>query len=113
MLAGEMSECTSRIQGGLVGWVERGQMAPMFEQAAFDADIGELVRAETHFGLHLIKVEAERYALAAAFDASIHICDAAQCQAALAQYLASRTRFTSLSAHSSVFWNATAFAMLY
>ncbi|KAL3146812.1 hypothetical protein ABBQ38_014789 [Trebouxia sp. C0009 RCD-2024] len=60
MLAGEMSECTSRIQGGLVGWIERGQMAPMFEQAAFEADIGELVRAETHFGLHLIKVEAER-----------------------------------------------------
>lgn len=60
MLAGEISECTSRIQGGLVGWIERGQMAPMFEQAAFEADIGELVRAETHFGLHLIKVEAER-----------------------------------------------------
>ena len=108
MLAGEMSECTSRIQGGLVGWIERGQMAPMFEQAAFDADIGELVRAETHFGLHLIKVEAERYGLAAAFDASIHICDAAQCSAALAPSLGSWTRFTSLSAHSSVFWNVTA-----
>lgn len=60
MLAGEMSECTSRIQGGLVGWIERGQTAPMFEQAAYEAEIGELVRAETHFGLHLIKVEAER-----------------------------------------------------
>lgn len=60
MLAGEMSECTSRIQGGLVGWIERGQTAPMFEQAVYEADIGELVRAETHFGLHLIKVEAER-----------------------------------------------------
>lgn len=60
MLAGEMSECTSRIRGGLVGWIERGQTAPMFEQAVYEADIGELVRAETHFGLHLIKVEAER-----------------------------------------------------
>lgn len=72
MLAGEMSECTSRIQGGLVGWIERGQMAPMFEQAAFEADIGELVRAETHFGLHLIKVEAERYSLAAAVDMTMY-----------------------------------------
>ena len=60
MLAGEMSECRSRLQGGLVGWIERGQTAPTFEQAAFEADVGELVRAETHFGLHLIKVEAER-----------------------------------------------------
>lgn len=61
MLAGELSECRgSRMQGGLLGWIERGQVAPMFEQAAFEADIGELVRAETQFGLHLIKVEAER-----------------------------------------------------
>lgn len=61
MLAGELSECRgSRMQGGLVGWIERGQTAPMFEEAAFEANIGELVRAETHFGLHLIKVEAER-----------------------------------------------------
>ena len=34
----------------------------MFEEAVYEADIGELVRAETHFGLHLIKVEAERQA---------------------------------------------------
>ena len=60
MLAGEMSECESRVHGGSVGWIERGQTAPTFEQAVFEADLGELVRAETHFGLHLIKVEGER-----------------------------------------------------
>ena len=61
MLAGELSECRgSRMQGGNIGWIQRGQTAPMFEQAAFEADIGELVRAETQFGLHLIRVQAER-----------------------------------------------------
>lgn len=61
MLAGELSECRgSRMQGGDIGWIQRGQTTPMFEQAAFEADIGELVRAETQFGLHLIRVQAER-----------------------------------------------------
>lgn len=61
MLAGELSDCRgSRMQGGEVGWIKRGQTTPMFEQAAFEADIGELVRVETQFGLHLIKVQAER-----------------------------------------------------
>lgn len=62
MLAAEYSNCGSSIKGGLVGWIEKGRTAPMFEEAVYEADIGELVRAETHFGLHLIKVEAERQA---------------------------------------------------
>ncbi|DBA88422.1 TPA: hypothetical protein ACH3X2_004913 [Trebouxia sp. C0005] len=61
MLAGELSECRgSRMRGGDIGWIQRGQTTPMFEQAAFEADIGELVRVETQFGLHLIRVQAER-----------------------------------------------------
>ncbi|DBA73267.1 TPA: hypothetical protein ACH3X1_011329 [Trebouxia sp. C0004] len=61
LLAGELSECRgSRMQGGDIGWIQRGQTTAMFEQAAFEADIGELVRAETQFGLHLIRVQAER-----------------------------------------------------
>lgn len=70
MLAGELSECRgSRMRGGDIGWIQRGQTTPMFEQAAFEADIGELVRVETQFGLHLIRVQAERQV------ATLHIID--------------------------------------
>ena len=63
MLAAEHSDCGSRVKGGALGWIEKDQTAPTFEEAVFEASIGELVRAETHFGLHLIKVEAERQAM--------------------------------------------------
>ena len=58
--AAEFSDCRSRLRGGAAGWIKKGQTAPMFEEAVFEASIGELVRAETHHGLHLIRVEAER-----------------------------------------------------
>lgn len=48
-------------QGGDLGWVDRGQMVPAFEQAAFGLGKGELsepVRSE--FGLHLIQVTEAR-----------------------------------------------------
>lgn len=60
LLAAEFSDCRSRLKGGASGWVDKGQTAPTFEEAVFEASIGELVRAETHHGLHLIRVEAER-----------------------------------------------------
>src|SRR5690606_20588162 len=48
-------------QGGDLGWVERGQMVPAFEQAAFSLEQGEIsepVRSE--FGLHLIQATEVR-----------------------------------------------------
>ena len=59
-IAAEYSNCASSVRGGAIGWVEKDRTAPTFEEAVYEADIGELVRAETHHGLHLIKVEAER-----------------------------------------------------
>lgn len=60
MLAAEYSNCGSSVKGGLVGWIEKGRTALTFEEAVYEADMGELVRAETQYGLHLIRVEAER-----------------------------------------------------
>ena len=35
---------------------------PVFEKAAFDAPVGQVVRAKTRFGLHLLRVVDERCA---------------------------------------------------
>ncbi len=61
-LAKELSEDrASKIKGGDVGWFNRGRMAPEFEEAAFGAEIGEIVGpVKTRFGYHLIKVEGRR-----------------------------------------------------
>lgn len=49
----------SASQGGDLGWIERGQMVPAFEEAAVSLDPGEVSEpVETPFGLHLIVVEA-------------------------------------------------------
>lgn len=53
----------SAARGGDLGWFGRGQMVAPFENAAFDAEVGEVVGpVETDFGYHLIRVEdrAER-----------------------------------------------------
>ena len=61
-MAEEHSVCPSRKQGGSMGWVDPAIMSPVLAEAAFQADIGELVQAESRHGLHLIHVEAERCA---------------------------------------------------
>lgn len=44
-------------RGGDLGWFGRGRMVPPFEQAAFGAQVGEIVGpVESQFGLHIIKV---------------------------------------------------------
>ena len=58
-MARRYSDDGSASQGGDLGWFGRGQMADAFEQAAFDAQPGELVGpVESEFGYHLIRVEA-------------------------------------------------------
>ncbi|MEL7061473.1 MAG: peptidyl-prolyl cis-trans isomerase, partial [Acidobacteriota bacterium] len=47
-------------RGGDLGNFGRGAMVKPFEEAAFGAEIGELVIAESNFGVHLIKVESKQ-----------------------------------------------------
>jgi len=57
----------SAVQGGDLGFFERGQMVAAFDQAAFALEPGEISEVvESPFGLHLIKVEEKEVP---AFDA--------------------------------------------
>lgn len=67
--AKEYSTCPSGKQGGDLGEFGTGQMVPEFEQAAFAAEIGQIVGpVKTQFGAHLIKVEAKNEAKVAALE---------------------------------------------
>ncbi|CAH2072369.1 unnamed protein product [Thlaspi arvense] len=59
-LAAEHSICPSKKEGGILGWVKRGQMVPEFEEAAFGAEPNNVVRCKTQFGWHLLQVLSER-----------------------------------------------------
>ncbi|XP_042507243.1 rhodanese-like/PpiC domain-containing protein 12, chloroplastic [Macadamia integrifolia] len=61
-LAVEYSICPSKEQGGMLGWVQKGQMVPEFEEAAFNAPLNKVVRCKTKFGWHLLQVLSEREA---------------------------------------------------
>jgi peptidyl-prolyl cis-trans isomerase D len=55
--------------GGDLGWFGRGRMVPPFEQAAFDATIGEVVGpVKTQFGYHLIQVQEKRAGATSPFE---------------------------------------------
>ncbi|GKU93470.1 hypothetical protein SLEP1_g7063 [Rubroshorea leprosula] len=59
-LALEYSICPSKEEGGMLGWVRKGQMVPEFEEAAFSAPLNKVVRCKTQFGWHLLQVLSER-----------------------------------------------------
>ncbi|XP_078438566.1 rhodanese-like domain-containing protein / PPIC-type PPIASE domain-containing protein [Wolffia australiana] len=59
-LAVEHSICPSKKDGGMLGWVRRGQMVPEFEEVAFGAPLNKVVRCKTQFGWHLVQVISER-----------------------------------------------------
>ncbi|KAF9675653.1 hypothetical protein SADUNF_Sadunf09G0054700 [Salix dunnii] len=59
-LAVEYSLCPSKEEGGMLGWVRKGQMVPEFEKAAFSAPLNKVVRCKTKFGWHLLQVISER-----------------------------------------------------
>ena len=56
-LARAHSTCPSASAGGVIGWIDRGQTVPAFEEVAFSTPIGGPVgKATTQFGVHLIEV---------------------------------------------------------
>lgn len=56
-MARRHSQDQSAADGGDLGWRERGTMADRFEQAAFNAAVGEIVGpVRSEFGYHLIRV---------------------------------------------------------
>lgn len=59
-LAVEYSMCPSKEDGGMLGWVRKGQMVPEFEEAAFSAPLNKVVKCKTKFGWHLLQVLSER-----------------------------------------------------
>lgn len=47
----------SAIKGGDLGWFQKGQMVQPFQKACFEANKGDIVVAESQFGLHIIDVQ--------------------------------------------------------
>lgn len=67
--AKEFSTCPSNAQGGSLGEFGRGQMVPEFDQAAFAAEVGQVIGpVKTQFGYHLIKVEEKNEATVMPYD---------------------------------------------
>ena len=67
--AQQYSTCPSGQKGGDLGEFGKGQMVKEFEDAAFTAEIGQVVGpVATQFGYHLIKVEAKNEATVAEFE---------------------------------------------
>ena len=67
--AKEFSSCPSGQRGGDLGEFGKGQMVKEFEDAAFAAEIGQVVGpVQTQFGCHLIKVENKSEATVSTFE---------------------------------------------
>lgn len=67
--AKESSTCPSGAKGGDLGEFAKGQMVKEFEDAAFTAEIGQVVGpVQTQFGYHLIKVESRKPASEVPFE---------------------------------------------
>ena len=67
--ADQYSESEAALSGGDLGFFQRGQMVPAFEETAFSMAIGQVSDLVlTKFGVHLIKVTAKRAPTKLSFD---------------------------------------------
>ena len=55
----EYSIYLSNEEGGMLGWVRKGQMVLDLEEVAFNALSNKVVRCKTKFGWHLLQVISE------------------------------------------------------
>lgn len=53
----------SAAEGGDLGWFDEGQMVKPFSDACFNNEVGAVVKVETQFGVHLIKVTGHTEAI--------------------------------------------------
>jgi parvulin-like peptidyl-prolyl isomerase len=68
-LAIQHSEGPAAAEGGLVGWIERGELVPELENVAFSLTPGDISPViETEFGMMLLKVEEKVDAGLATFE---------------------------------------------
>jgi len=74
----------SAVQGGDLGYFEKGQMVPQFEQAAFSLKPGQMSDlVETQFGYHIIKVAEKKEA---------HVVPLDEAKPQIEQYLKEQNR---------------------
>ena len=60
-LAKRFSKCPSKSKGGNLGWFDKGQMVPEFEQACINWKTGDVVGpVKTEFGYHIIKITGQK-----------------------------------------------------
>ncbi|MDR0993999.1 MAG: peptidylprolyl isomerase [Verrucomicrobiota bacterium] len=60
-LAGEVSDCASRVRGGDLGFIPRGREAPVFEEAVYTQPLNQIGAViESPVGFHIIKVTGEQ-----------------------------------------------------
>jgi len=55
-VASEESSCPSGQNGGDLGWFGKQQMVKEFEVACFENKVGDMMKVQTQFGWHVIKV---------------------------------------------------------
>lgn len=67
--AGKYSSCPSKAKGGDLGFFNKGQMVPEFENAAFSMEKGEVSEpVKTQFGYHIIKLVDKKEATTSTFE---------------------------------------------
>ena len=70
-LAREHSVCPSAQNGGVIGWISKGQTVGPFEEAVFATPVGSITRCDTQFGCHVVEVLASRATPRPATDVSV------------------------------------------
>lgn len=68
-LAEKYSQCPSRVRGGDLGYIQRGQLPEAFEMVAFAMKPGQTSQpVETSYGYHLIRVEERKPETTSSFE---------------------------------------------